>query len=660
MPLKAVRNREFSAKRQGNSRWLSVTSALTLTLLPFAVAAQEQDAVVVEEKKLLWGDTHLHTSYSFDAFLNDNLRADPATAFRFAMGAPVEHPYHNARVQLDRPLDFLAVSDHAEFLGIIGELYREGPNLDGLSPWDKIKFQVATAWIRRKIDQQRGRDLFAPALPVPQEPRVAAQDLVASATGVPDDTGELTLPPQPEVELGTWRKITEIAESYYRPGEFTTLLAWEWSSIPGGGNLHRVVVSDANAEQAQSFEPFGFDDSPYPDDLWSFLERTEESTGARFIAIPHNSNISKGVMFDARSLRDEEIDAEYATLRMRWEPIAEVTQIKGDSETHPLLSPDDEFADFETYPYYIQRDLQKYIPQVGDYLRSALKLGLEIEQKQGVNPFQLGLIGSTDAHTGLSSADEYNFHGKMATDSIPANKASGFGRQGGTSGWAMSASGLAAVWASENTREAIIDAMKRREVYATSGPRISLRFTALPSDFEPSAPYTDLAEEGASADQLSLAIARGAPMGSVISGPAGPRFYVEALSDPLSAFLDRIQIVKGWVGADGVSQEKVYDVALSDPSRRLANGGVAPIEDTVDRQTGMVDNRVGAAMLSAVWTDPEFDAAAASFYYARVLEIPTARHSFLDALALGLETAAGQPDTIQERAYSSPIWFKPE
>ncbi|MEM6300874.1 MAG: DUF3604 domain-containing protein [Pseudomonadota bacterium] len=658
MPLQATMNREVSAACQRSARWRKVAGALTLVLLPLAAAAQDTSTDAVAEKKLLWGDTHLHTSFSFDAFLNDNLRADPATAFRFAMGAPVEHPYHNARVQLDRPLDFLAVSDHAEFLGIIGELYREGPNLDGLSPWDKIKIQVATAWIRRKIDQQRGRDLFAPALPVPQEPRVAAQDLVASAGGVPDDTGDLTLPPMPEVELGTWRQIVEIAERYYRPGEFTTLLAWEWSSIPGGGNLHRVVVSDANAEQAQNFEPFGFDDSPYPDDLWSFLQRTEESTGARFIAIPHNSNISKGVMFDARSLRDEEIDAQYAALRMRWEPIAEVTQIKGDSETHPLLSPDDEFADFETYPFYIQRNLQEYIPQVGDYLRSALKLGLEIEQKEGANPFQLGMIGSTDAHTGLSSADEYNFHGKMATDSIPANKFDGFGSRGGTSGWAMSASGMAAVWATENTREAIIDAMKRREVYATSGPRIALRFTALPQGFDPDAQASDRPAED-SMELLSQAIAQGSPMGSVVGGSQAPTFYVEALHDPLSAFLDRIQIVKGWVDEDGVSQEKIYDVALSDPARRLADGTIMPIEDTVDRRTGMVDNRVGAAMLSTVWADPDFDAAA-SFYYARVLEIPTARHSFLDALALGLKTAEGQPDTIQERAYSSPIWVKPE
>jgi hypothetical protein len=345
---------------------------------------------------------------------------------------------------------------------------------------------------------------------------------------------------------------------------------------------------------------------------------------------------------------------DYAKARQRWEPVAEVTQIKGDSETHPILSPDDEFADFETYPYYIQRDLERYQARRGDYLRSALRRGLELEARLGTNPYRLGMIGSTDAHTGLSSADEDNFHGKMATDSIPANKNRRFGTAGGTSGWSMSASGLAAVWATENTREAILAAIKRREVYATTGPRISLRFHAANS-LEPRAEADEASED------LALFLARSVPMGGVLTADEGavPVFYVEALHDPRSAFLDRVQIVKGWLDADGNSQEQVFDVLLSDPARRGADGTIAPVADTVDRFNGKVDNRVGSAVLAGRWQDPEFDPGQAAFYYARVLQIPTARHSFLDALALGLEHARGQPDTIQERAYSSPIWYSP-
>lgn len=642
-------------------QWVKVIPTLAVcavTAFLACMGVQASDGSALEgasdgiEKKLLWGDTHLHSSYSFDAFLNDNLRADPATAYRFAMGQPVPHPYHQARVQLKRPLDFLAVSDHAEYLGIIRHLYLKGPVLDDLGFWAKLKAQIATSVIRRKVDQRRGKDLFAPALPASEDPREAALALAASS-GIPQSEVSNTLPRMEGVERSTWRKITEIADAYYRPGTFTTLLAWEWSTIPGGANLHRVVISDADATSAREFQPFGMDDSPYPEDLWAYLDQTEKATGVNFVAIPHNSNISKGIMFDEMTLRGEAITADYAKLRSRWEPIAEITQIKGDSETHSLLSPDDEFADFETYPYYIQRELEDYEPQPGDYLRSALRRGLEMDQQIGVNPFQLGVIGSTDAHTGLSSANETNFHGKMATDSIPENKTVAFGSAGTVDGWSMSASGLAAVWAEENTREAIIAAIRRREVYATSGPRISLRFHA-GFDVALSAQPTTA--------ELDIALSNSVPMGAVLNGPGqqSPVFYVEALHDPDAAFLDRIQIVKGWINKLGESQEQVFDVVLSDASRRLSNGSIIPVEDTVDRQTGRVDNRVGSASLMAVWRDPEFLASQAAFYYARVLQIPTARHSFLDALALNMDSAADHPDTIQERAYSSPIWYRPQ
>ncbi|EAQ99416.1 DUF3604 domain-containing protein [Congregibacter litoralis] len=629
------------------SKSLPLALILIFTMTSSSVFAEDPGA-----KKLLWGDTHLHSSYSFDAFLNDNLRADPATAYRFAMGQPVPHPYHQGRVQLTRPLDFLAVSDHAEYLGIMRHLYKEGPDTEDMGFWDTLKAQIATSVIRHKVDQRRGKDLFAPALPASEDPVAAAREL-ASTDGIPRSAVSNRVPRMDAVETSTWRRITETADAYYQPGVFTTLIAWEWSTIPGGANLHRVVISDSDAQSARAFEPFGMDDSPYPEDLWAFLERVEAETAVSFVAIPHNSNISKGVMFDEMTLRGEEMTEAYARSRLRWEPIAEITQIKGDSETHPLLSPDDEFADFETYPFYIQRDPEEYRPLKGDYLRSALRRGLELEQSIGSNPYQLGFIGSTDAHTGLSSAAEDNFHGKMATDSIPENKIASFGSAGGVNGWSMSASGLAAVWATENTREAIIDAMRRREVYATSGPRISLRFYA----------GFDLAlGDSPTAADLQASLAEAAPMGSVLQGEGKrpPVFFVEALHDPRGAFLDRVQIVKGWLSAEGESREQVFDVALSRESRRQADGSVSPIEDTVDRRTGKVENRVGAARLSVQWSDPQFDPAQSAFYYARVLQIPTARHSFLDALALGMDSAAGQPDTIQERAYSSPIWYRPD
>jgi hypothetical protein len=629
---------------------LPQTRVLASRLAPAILCASLSVTSAAADKRLLWGDTHLHTSYSFDAFLNNNWRADPDTAYRFAKGQPVEHPYHHARVQLSRPLDFLAVSDHAEFLGVIRHVYNHGPPTDDLGLLAKLKAWYGTWVLRRKLDAGRGVELFGPALPPAEDPRQAVIDLVERG-GVPDSQLTKVMPPMDDVERNTWHAITEAADRHYRPGEFTTLLAWEWSATPGGGNLHRIVISDADGATARRFEPFGFDDSPYPDQLWSFLERTSADTGARFLAIPHNSNLSKGVMFDTQTLRGEPMDTAYLAARRRWEPVAEVTQIKGDSETHPRLSPDDAFADFETYSYYLQRELTPYDPQPGDYLRSALRRGLEIEARQGLNPYQLGLIGSTDAHTGLSSADETNFHGKMATDSIPANKGTAFGRSNGTSGWAMSASGLAAVWATDNTRAAILDAFERREVYATTGPRIALRFHAGHGLAIP---------PGGDATTLDTALRGSVPMGGELSGDGtAPTFYVEALHDPQSAYLDRIQIVKGWLDRSGDSRERIYDVALSDPARRRADGSVSPVPDAVDRRTGAVDNSAGAPRLATTWQDPEFDPSRPAFYYVRVLQLPTVRHSYLDALALGEERAADFPDTIQERAYSSPIWYRP-
>ncbi|MDH3642033.1 MAG: DUF3604 domain-containing protein, partial [Gammaproteobacteria bacterium] len=418
------------------------------------------------EKQLLWGDTHLHTSYSFDAFLNNNLTADPDTAYRFAKGEPVIHPYHRARVQLGEPLDFLVVSDHAEFLGGLRDIYQNGVQQDDPGPIDSIMNWYRARTIREAIDNREGAPLFRAVLPVSEDPRSAA-------ASYPTDSG--SLPVSSSVMKDAWHDIVDTADAHYMPGSFTSLIGWEWSSIPGGANLHRIVVTDADGAAAKKFQPFGSNDSPYPEDLWSWLEQTSAATGAEFLAIPHNSNISKGMMFPAESLRGEPIGADYVAARMRWERIVEATQIKGDSETHPLLSPNDEFADFEEYPFYIQQQPEDYAPTPGDYVRPALKTGLALGERLGVNPYQFGLIGSTDAHTGLSSAEEDNFWGKMATDSTPETKVNSL-IAGGSRGWTMSASGLAAVWAEENTREAIVAAMKRREVYATTGPRLRVRF----------------------------------------------------------------------------------------------------------------------------------------------------------------------------------------
>jgi hypothetical protein len=599
---------------------------------------------------LLWGDTHLHSTYSSDAFTNGNLTATPDTAYRYAKGMPVVHPGHQARVQIGTPLDFLVVSDHAEYLGVIRSLYLNPMVTEGLSWRERIWTRFVQYLLRDAIDNQSGRELFTSILPEPADNAVTAME------GWEDDRVSGLIPRQPTVEIDTWKLITETADAHNEPGQFTALIGWEYSLIPGGANLHRIVMGDINAEQAQTFAPFGFDDSSFPSDLWAWLEETSASTGGNFIAIPHNSNISKGSMFDVRDIRGTDMSVEYAEIRRYWEPVVEITQIKGDSETHPVLSPEDAFADFETYPYYIQREWTDYVPQPGDYVRSALKTGLSLEASIGVNPYQFGLIGSTDAHTSLPSAEEDNFHGKMATDSIPSRKSGGWSDDArGTFGWGMSASGLAAVWATENTREAIIAAMRRREVYATSGPRIAVRtFAGLnlsSSALEAPSYPANLTEQAV-------------PMGGEILGAsAEDRFamVVEAQADPKSGYLDRIQVVKGWLDDDGATQERVYDVVWAGDNRLQSDGTLTPIGDSVDLATGLTDNAIGAPSLSAVWQDPDFDADQAAFYYVRVLQIPTARHSLLDKLAMaGDSIDTRRPDTIQERAYTSPVWYRPQ
>ena len=596
------------------------------------------------EKRILWGDTHLHTNRSFDAFTNRNFSVGPAEAYRFARGLPVEHPGHKARVQLETPLDFLVVSDHAEFLGNIRHLYNVGIPTEGMSFFQKLRVWYVQYLIRDAIKKGEGRAFFVRQLP---EPFDTPQEAISEW-----DLAGSVFPRVPVIEDQAWSDIADAAEANNIPGQFSAILGWEYSLIPGGANLHRVVMTDLDGESAKVFQPFGSDESLYPEDLWAWLDKTSEETGGNFIAIPHNSNISKGAMFDTITMRNEPIGSEYAEIRRRWEPIVEVTQYKGDSETHPVLSPNDPFADFEDYPYYIQRDWTEYKPQVGDFMRSALIRGMQIEHEIGVNPYQFGVIGSTDAHTGLAAAEENNFHGKFATDSMPSSKLEGWSDNANSSfGWAMGAQGLAAVWAEENTRESIMQAMKRRETYATTGPRIGLRFYG-----------------GYGLDAIALEASAfpyessgAVPMGGELEPKEGsaPVFLVHAMADPKSGTLDRIQIVKGWVDKAGEANEQVFDVAWSSPDRMQADGSLRPVPNKVDLKTGTWSNDAGAATLTAEWRDPEFDPALASFYYVRVLEVPTPRHSLLDMLALGGDVDTRRPDTVQERAYSSPIWYRP-
>ena len=596
------------------------------------------------EKQLLWGDTHLHTNRSFDAYTNRNFTVDPNDAYRFARGIPVEHPYHKARVQLETPLDFLVVSDHAEFLDNIRHTVEVGVDTSEMSIWQKLRTWYVQYLIRDAIADNRGREFFVSLLP---EPYDTAQEAVANW-----DLTESGLPAIRSVEDRSWSDTADAADANNIPGEFSAILGWEYSLIPGGANLHRVVMTDLDGTSAKAFQPFGSDDSLYPEDLWSWLDKTSAETGGEFIAIPHNSNISKGAMFDTRTLRNEPIGAEYAEIRRRWEPVVEITQYKGDSETHPDLSPEDPFADFEDYPYYIQRDWTPFKPQIGDYIRPALIRGMQLEGEIGVNPYQFGVIGSTDAHTGLAAAEENNFHGKFPMDSIPSNKLMGWSdNANSTFGWAMGAQGLAAVWAEENTREAILAAMKRREVYATTGPRIALRFYA--------GWDIDL-DVLAGADGQSLAAA--VPMGGELmagDGDMSPQFVIQAMADPLSGTLDRVQVVKGWVDSAGNAKEKVFDVAWSGDDRLLADGSLKPTPNTVNLDTGAWSNEYGSAMLETTWTDPEFDPSLKAFYYVRVLEVPTPRHSLLDKIAMGGDVDTRRPDVIQERAYSSAIWYQP-
>ncbi|HEX4996693.1 MAG TPA: DUF3604 domain-containing protein [Terriglobia bacterium] len=580
---------------------------------------------------LLWGDTHLHTSHSTDAYAGGNTTLGPAEAYRFARGEPVVHPITGERVRITRPLDFLVVADHSDYLGLQKYMQMDDPRLTATPEGRRLR-QLA-------IQDPAGvfRMIFG------NNPEFSRDQLVSIFAPIAR---------QP------WHDEIDAAERYNEPGVFTAFAGWEWSSHANNRNLHRVVFTPAGPDALRSFFPYSNLDSVRPEDLWAWLETTSKRTGAEFVAIPHNSNMSTGLMFDMVDSNGRPITAEYARTRMRWEPVMEVTQAKGTSEVHPALSPNDEFAEFEIFRRLFFA--QEPVPDGGDYARSALLRGLEIASKVGVNPYRLGMIGSSDIHTGMSTTEENSFGGAVARDIRPETRRDAAARPyppnaaARLDAWNLSASGLAAVWAAENSRQAITRAFLRKEVYATTGTRIALRVFG---------GFKFKASDAEARDIAAVGYSGGVPMGGDLAhapGGAAPTLLIHAVKDPSGANLDRVQVVKGWIDSAGKTHDRVYDVVWSGNRTKDSNGKLPAVGNTVDLARASYKNTIGAAQLSTVWKDPDFDPSAASFYYIRVLEIPTPRHQVYDAVALGMDPkATGYATTIQERAYSTPIWYIP-
>ena len=577
------------------------------------------------ENNLYWGDLHLHTNLSTDAYINGTKRVGQEDAYRFAMGETVTAD-NGVKAKLRRPLDFLAVTDHAENIGLYPRIAAGDP-------------LVADEPIGQRYREVL--ELF---------PKVGlrnAFETVIRKHGM--------LPNMSDSMLRTiWSEVAQTADKYYQPGHFTTLIGYEWTSMIDGDNLHRVVLFRDDAEKASQTLPINAYENSDPEYLWAGLARYEES-GGKVLAIPHNGNLSNGRMFSPNRVNGQPFDRKYAEMRARWEPLYEVTQVKGDGETHPMLSPTDEFANFETWDKSNVAFTHEKKPWMlrYEYARSALLDGLLHERELGANPFKFGMIGSTDIHTGLSTTAEDNYFGKFA-GSEPA-KGRYLERMGGQfePNWELGASGLAAVWAPENTREAIFDALRRREVYATTGSRIRLRFFG---------GWHFAKDDIDRADYARFGYRHGVPMGGDLplrDNARAPTFLIHAVHDPDSANLDRVQVIKGWIDAQGERHERIFNVALSDGRKPGRDGKVKPVGSTVDVKTATYSNSIGEPELATWWSDPEFDPSQSAFYYVRVLEIPTPRWTTYDSAYYGTELPPEIPRTVQDRAYSSPIWYRP-
>ena len=588
--------------------------------------------------QVFFGDTHLHTAYSADAGLVGAITT-PDDAFRFAKGEEVISS-NGIRARLQRPYDFLVVSDHAENLGLPIALEEDDPVLQ------------SNEW---------GRTISETFEPRTDDARLEAYIQWFGAVNEPGGGDPLA-----GTEFGAtmWQRATEAAEMHNDPGAFTAFIGYEWTSGPRGNNLHRNVIFRDGKELADQVVPFSTYDSADPEDLWEWMADYEAVTGGRLLAIPHNGNLSNGLMFDDVTLSGDPLTADYAERRARWEPLYEITQIKGDGEAHPMLSPTDEFADYYTWDKGSFGEEQKtpdMLPR--EYARSAWKRGMDYEAKLGTNPFKFGVIGSTDAHTALSTAQEDNFFGKVTLveptadpirfeEAITGRFSPDDPSDDLTHADALAA-GLAAVWARENTREALWDAMKRKETFATTGTRMRVRVFAGWGFAEDDLARSDFAAHG---------YKNGVPMGGdLTAGPEGaaPTFLIRALRDPDGANLDRVQIVKGWTTADGEPEERVYDIAWSGDRKAGADGKLPLVGNTVDLETATYSNAIGAPVLQGFWKDPEFDPAQRAFYYVRVLEIPTPSWLVHDRVAFGVEIPEGKTLIQQERAYTSPIWYTP-
>jgi len=588
-------------------------------------------------ERVYWGDTHLHTALSLDAGAF-GCRLGPREAYRFAKGEQITSS-SGQQVKLSRPLDFLVVSDHSDGMGVITDLIAGKPEL------------LADPSGRRWYDMIQSGQGGAAALEIIGS---FAQGKLPQA---------LNYSPGTQGYRSTWETIVKAAEEANSPGRFTAFIGYEWTSLANGNNLHRNVIFRDDASKAGSVEPytttppFG---SNNPRELWKWMAAYEQKTGGEVLAIAHNGNLSNGTMFPMiESFNGKPIDREYAEQRAHWERLYEATQIKGDGETHPFLSPNDEFANYERWDKGNLDMSQAKKPEMlqYEYARSALRNGLKLEQELGINPYKFGMVGSTDSHTGLATADEDNFFGKATPYEPNATRAEHTftkGAGGTVMGWEMTSSGYAGVWATDNTREALFDAMQRKETYATTGPRMIVRF------------FGGWEFESADAGSRSPAVigyTKGVPMGGDLShAPAGksPTFLVAALKDPIGANLDRVQIVKGWLDAKGETHEKIYDVVWAgDRKPDSKSGKLPPVGDTVDVPNATYTNTIGASELIKVWKDPEFDASQRAFYYVRVLEIPTPRWTAYDAKYFGIKMAPEVPMKGQERAYTSPIWYTP-
>ena len=586
--------------------------------------------------RVYFGDTHLHTSYSTDAGMVGNIRG-PEDAYRVARGGVITSS-GGLKVQLSRPLDFLVISDHAENLGLAPAIAESDAEL------------LKNSWGRAIHDKVKSGD------------PTGAFDMWIKQVNANDDKLKGSA-----FASTYWQRQTAAAEKYNEPGLFTALIGFEWTSMPDGNNLHRNVIFRDDKDKADQITPISSYDTLDPEKLWEWMADYENKTGGKMMAIAHNGNMSNGLMFDGVTLTTKEpLDLDYAQRRMRWEPLYEVTQIKGDGEAHPALSPNDEFADFYTWDtgtLGAATTTPAMWPR--EYARAALKRGLAYEAKLGANPFKFGMIGSSDAHTSIPSPGEDNFFGKVSVTEPSADPHYRFnevvvGRMNPDPTkkirhWRAASNGLAAVWSRENTRTALWDAMKRKETYATTGTRLKVRVFAGWDFAKTDLDRSDFAENGYKG---------GVPMGGDLTqAPKGkaPGFLVRAVRDPDGANLDRVQIIKGWLDADGKTHEKVHDVAWSGGKlrKKLVGGKLRPVGNTVNVKKANYTNAIGTPYLTTFWKDPDFDPKQKAFYYVRVIEIPTPTWLAFDAKAFGVKLPKGANPVHQERAYTSPIWYTP-